>query len=197
MIIGINFIPTNVYCNQKIALYGDSLMSGYGLEEKFHLSTILEKNFKMSGFDVTLINASVSGDTSSGGLNRLSWLLREKDIDILVLCLGANDMLRGIRPNLIRQNLNRILEILEEKKITVLLAGMKSQEAFGQEYKKEFDKIYPELAKKFNITFLPFLLEGVALNPKLNLQDGKHPNAEGINLISKNLEKKIINLLSH
>ena len=197
MIIGINFIPTNVYCNQKIALYGDSLMSGYGLEEKFHLSTILEKNLKMSGFDVTLINASVSGDTSSGGLNRLSWLLREKDIDILVLCLGANDMLRGIRPNLIRQNLNRILEILEEKKITVLLAGMKSQEAFGQEYKKEFDKIYPELAKKFNITFLPFLLEGVALNPKLNLQDGKHPNAEGINLISKNLEKKIINLLSH
>ena len=171
-------------------------MSGYGLNEEFHLSTILEKNLKMKGFDVSLTNASVSGDTSSGGLNRLSWLLREKDIDILVLCLGANDMLRGIRPNLIRQNLNRILELLEEKKITVLLAGMKSQEAFGQEYKKEFDKIYPELAKKFNIAFLPFLLEGVALNPKLNLQDGKHPNAEGINLISKNLEKKIINLLS-
>jgi len=196
VIIGINFIPTTVYCNQKIALYGDSLMSGYGLDEKFHLSTILERNLKIRGFDVTLINASVSGDTTSGGLNRLNWLLEEKDIDILVLCLGANDMLRGIRPNLIRQNLNRILEILEEKKITVLLAGMKSQEAFGQEYKKEFDKIYPELAKKFNIAFLPFLLEGVALNPKLNLQDGKHPNAEGINLISKNLEKKIINLLS-
>ena len=195
-VIGINFIPTKVYCNQKIVLYGDSLMSGYGLNEEFHLSTILEKNLKMKGFDVSLTNASVSGDTSSGGLNRLSWLLQEKDIDILVLCLGANDMLRGIRPNLIRQNLNRILELLEEKKITVLLAGMKSQEAFGQEYKKEFDKIYPELAKKFNIAFLPFLLEGVALNPKLNLQDGKHPNAEGINLISKNLEKKIINLLS-
>ena len=196
VIIGINFIPTNVYCNQKIALYGDSLMSGYGLDEKFHLSTILEKNLKMRGFDVTLINASVSGDTTSGGLNRLSWLLEEKDVDILVLCLGANDMLRGIRPKLIKQNLNKILELLEEKKITILLAGMKSQEAFGLQYKEEFDSIYPDLAKKFNIAYLPFLLEGVALNPKLNLQDGKHPNAEGINLISKNLEKKLIKLLS-
>ena len=106
-------------------------------------------------------------------------------------------MLRGIKPDLVRQNLNKILKLLEEKKITILLAGMKSQGAFGQEYKKEFDEIYPELAKKFNIAFLPFLLEGVALNPKLNLQDGKHPNAKGINLISKNLEKKLINLLSH
>ena len=197
MIFGINFIPAKVYCNQKIVLFGDSLMSGYGLDEKFHLSTILEKNLKMRGFDVTLINASVSGDTSSGGFNRLNWLLEEKDIDILVLCLGANDMLRGIKPDLVRQNLNKILKLLEEKKITILLAGMKSQGAFGQEYKKEFDEIYPELAKKFNIAFLPFLLEGVALNPKLNLQDGKHPNAKGINLISKNLEKKLINLLSH
>ena len=197
MIFGINFIPAKVYCNQKIVLFGDSLMSGYGLDEKFHLSTILEKNLKMRGFDVTLINASVSGDTSSGGFNRLNWLLEEKDIDILVLCLGANDMLRGIKPDLVRQNLNKILKLLEEKKITILLAGMKSQGAFGQEYKKEFDEIYPELAKKFNIAFLPFLLEGVALNPKLNLQDGKHPNAKGINLISKNLEKKLINRLSH
>ena len=197
LIIGINIIPTKVYCNQKIVLFGDSLMSGYGLDEKFHLSTILEKKLKMRGFDVTLINASVSGDTSSGGLNRLSWLLEEKDIGILVLCLGANDMLRGINPDLVRRNLNKILELLKEKKITILLAGMKSQSAFGQEYKKEFDEIYPELAKKFNIAFLPFLLEGVALNPKLNLQDGKHPNAKGINLISENLEKKLVNLLSH
>ena len=88
-------------------------MSGYGLEKKFHLSTILEKNLKEKGFDVNVINASVSGDTTSGGLNRLKWLLEKRNIDIVVLCLGANDMLRGIRPNLIRQNLNRILELLE------------------------------------------------------------------------------------
>ena len=170
-------------------------MSGYGLDVDFHLSTVLEKSLKLKGFNVKVINASVSGDTTSGGLNRLSWLIKEKDIDIIVLCLGANDMLRGISPNLVRQNLNKILETLTEKKITVLFAGMIAQEAFGQKYKKQFDKIYPELAKKFNVSFLPFLLDGVALNPELNLKDGKHPNAEGINLISKNLEKKLIYLL--
>ena len=194
-VIGVNFIPVKVYCNQEIALFGDSLMSGYGLDEDFHLSTVLEKSLRLKGFNVKLINASVSGDTTSGGLNRLHWLIKEKDIDIIVLCLGANDMLRGISPNLVRQNLNKILETLAEKKITVLFAGMIAQEAFGQKYKKEFDKIYPELAKKFNVSFLPFLLDGVALNPELNLKDGKHPNAEGINLISKNLEKKLILLL--
>ena len=194
-IIGLNIIPAKVYCNQKIVLFGDSLMSGYGLNEEFHLSTILEKNLKLKELSVKVINASVSGDTTSGGLNRLNWLLKGKDIDIVILCLGANDMLRGIDPKLIRQNLNKILETLTKKKITVLFAGMIAQEAFGQKYKKEFDKIYPELAQKFNVSFLPFLLDGVALNPELNLKDGKHPNAEGINLISKNLEKKLINLL--
>ncbi len=170
-------------------------MSGYGLDEEFHLSTILENNLKLKGFDVTVINASVSGDTTSGGLNRLKWLLEKKDSDIAIVCLGANDMLRGIKPNLIKQNLNKIMEILKEQNVTVLLAGMLAQETFGKEYKKKFDKIYPELAKKFNVAFLPFLLDGVALNPELNLKDGKHPNHKGIKLISKNLEKKLIDLL--
>ena len=196
LIIGLNFIPTKVYCKQKIALFGDSLMSGYGLEKKFHLSNILENNLYNRGFNVKVINASVSGDTTSGGLNRLNWLLEKRDIDIVVLCLGANDMLRGIKPSLIKQNLNRILKILQEKKIKVLLAGMLSQEIFGEEYKETFDRIYPELAKKFQISFLPFLLDGVALNPELNLSDGKHPNAKGIDLISINLEKKLIELLN-
>ena len=195
MIIGLNFIPTKVYCNQKIALFGDSLMSGYGLEKKFHLSTILEKSLKAKGFDVNIINASVSGDTTSGGLNRLNWLLQNKNIDIVVLCLGANDMLRGIKPFIIEQNLNKMLKILQKKNISVLLAGMLSQQSLGDEYKKQFDNIYPELAKKFQIPFLPFLLDGVALNPDLNLNDGKHPNPKGIKIISKNLEKKLANLL--
>ena len=195
MIIGLNFIPTKVYCNQKIALFGDSLMSGYGLEKKFHLSTTLEKNLKEKGFDVNVINASVSGDTTSGGLNRLKWLLEKNDIDIVILCLGANDMLRGIQPYLIKKNLNKIIEILKERNVTILLAGMLSQETLGNEYKNKFDSIYPELAKKFQISFLPFLLDGVALNAELNLNDGKHPNQKGINIISKNLEKKLIKLL--
>ena len=195
MIIGLNFIPTKVYCNHKIALFGDSLMSGYGLEKKFHLSTVLEKDLKEKGFDVDVINASVSGDTTSGGLNRLKWLLEKKNIDIVILCLGANDMLRGIKPSLIKQNLNKIVEILQERKITILLAGMLSQEALGTEYKSKFDRIYPELAKKFKISFLPFLLDGVALNPELNLNDGKHPNQKGIKIISKNLENKLTDLI--
>ncbi|MAZ06995.1 MAG: arylesterase [Rickettsiales bacterium] len=197
LIVGLNFIPTKVYCNQKIALFGDSLMSGYGLEESFHLSTILEKNLKEKGFDVNVINASVSGDTTSGGLNRLKWLLEKRDIDIVILCLGANDMLRGIKPSLIKQNLNKILEILQERSITILLAGMLSQETLGNEYKNKFDSIYPELAKKFQISFLPFLLDGVALNVEFNLNDGKHPNQKGIKIISKNLEKKLIDLLDN
>lgn len=170
-------------------------MSGYGLEQNFHLSTILEKNLKESGFDVNVINASVSGDTTSGGLNRLKWLLEKRSVDIVVLCLGANDMLRGIEPSLIKQNLNRILEILQERNIKILLAGMLSQEALGNEYKNKFDNIYPELAKKFQISFLPFLLDGVALKAELNLSDGKHPNQEGIKIISKSLEKKLTDLL--
>ena len=197
LIICVNFTPTKVHCNQKIVLFGDSLMSGYGLDQEFHLSTILEKNLIQKGFDVNVINASVSGDTTSGGLNRLNWLLEDKNTDIMILCLGANDMLRGIKPNLVRKNLNRILEILREKKVTVLLAGMMSQETFGKKYKNEFDKIFPELAIKFNVAFLPFLLDGVALKPEFNLKDGKHPNPKGVNLISKNLEQKLIDLLSN
>ena len=172
-------------------------MSGYGLEKKFHLSTILEKSLREKGFNIKIINASVSGDTTSGGLNRLNWLLDKNDIDIVVLCLGANDMLRGIKPSSIKQNLRKIIEILQDKNIDVLLAGMLAQEALGKEYKAKFDTIYPELAEKFNISFLPFLLDGVALNPKLNLNDGKHPNSKGVNLISKNLEKSLIPLLNN
>ena len=195
MIIGVNFIPTKVYCNQKIVLFGDSLMSGYGLDEEFHLSTVLEKSLIDKGFDVNIINASVSGDTTYGGLNRVNWLLKNNHIDIIILCLGANDMLRGISPNIIKKNLNKILKILEKENIKILLAGMLSQETLGKEYKNNFDKIYPELAKRFKISFLPFLLEGVALKPEYNLNDGKHPNSNGIKLISKNLERKLINLL--
>ena len=195
LILGINLIPTIGYCNQKIVLFGDSLMSGYGLDKQFHLSSVLEKNLREKGFDVEVVNASVSGDTTSGGLNRLNWLLEKREIDIVVLCLGANDMLRGIKPSIIKKNLNKIIEILQNKNVNILLAGMLSQESLGGEYKSKFDSIYPELAKKFKISFLPFLLDGIALNPEFNLNDGKHPNPKGVNLISDNLEKKLIYLL--
>ena len=195
LITVVNLIPTKGYCNLKIALFGDSLMAGYGLKEEFHLSTVLEKNLNEKGFNVEIINASVSGDTTNGGLKRLSWLLEKREIDILILCLGANDMLRGLEPNHVRTNLEKMLEILKEKKINILLAGMQSQGSYGKEYKENFDKIFPELAKKFGLAFLPFLLEGIALKPEYNLSDGKHPNQLGVNLMSKNLEKELIKIL--
>ena len=156
LIICLNFIPTKGHCNQKIVLFGDSLMSGYGLEKQFHLSTILEKKSERKKFDVSVINASVSGDTTTGGLNRLNWLLENQKIDVIVLCLGANDMLRGIEPSVVKKNLNKIIETLREKNITVLLAGMLSQETLGDKYKNKFDRIYPELAKKYKISFYHF-----------------------------------------
>ena len=171
-------------------------MSGYGLDEQFHLSSVLEKNLKEKGLDVDVVNASVSGDTTYGGLNRLNWLLKKKEVDIFILCLGANDMLRGIDPTTIKKNLESILQILREKNISILLAGMLSQNTYGEEYKTNFNAIYPDLANKYNTSFLPFLLDGVALIPKYNLEDGKHPNRKGIKLISKNLERKLIKLLN-
>ena len=172
-------------------------MSGYGLDKSFHLSTILEKSLKEKGFDVTVINASVSGDTSSGGLNRINWLLKNVKIDIVVLCLGANDMLRGLNPTIVRENLNKILEILIKKKKSILFAGMLSQDTLGKEYKNNFDRIYPDLAEKFKVPFLPFLLHGVALKPEYNLDDGKHPNADGVFVISKNIEMELIRILNN
>ncbi|MDC3091822.1 hypothetical protein OA848_05495, partial [Rickettsiales bacterium] len=100
-----------------------------------------------------------------------------------------------VNPDIIKQNLYKILDILDKENIKTLLAGMLSQETLGKEYKKSFDKIYPDLAKKFKVSFLPFLLKDVALKPEYNLEDGKHPNSKGIQLISENLERKLINFL--
>ena len=108
----------------KVVLFGDSLMAGYGLNKDDHLSTVLQKNLNNNGLDVEVVNASVSGDTTAGGLNRINWTLSEKNIDILVLGLGANDMLRGIKPNETKENLEKIIKIIIDKNITIILTGM-------------------------------------------------------------------------
>ena len=170
-------------------------MAGYGLEKKDHLSTILQHNLKRKGYNVKIINASVSGDTTNGGLNRLSWTLEENDLKIFVLCLGANDMLRGLKPKIIKENLKKIIILVKKRGIKILLAGMLAQRSYGLEYKSEFDEIYGDLAREFKIFYIPFLLEGVALKKEYNLPDGKHPNKKGIKIISKNIQKKIILML--
>ena len=171
-------------------------MAGYGLQKEDHLSTILENELTKKGYDIKVINASVSGDTSSGGLNKINWILSEKDIDILILGLGANDMLRGIKPQETKKNLEEIIKITLNKKINLILAGMVAPTSYGEIYKKEFDEIYKSLSKKYNLVFIPFLLEGVAFKPELNLDDGMHPNPDGVKIISKTIEEKIISLLN-
>ena len=169
----------------KIILFGDSLMAGYGLDSADHLNLYLEKDLQSLNIQSSITNASVSGDTTSGGLNRLNWSLQD-DYDLFVLGLGANDMLRGIAPEITKTNLSKIIDTVLDKDIKLLLTGMKAPNSYGSEYQQSFNDIYPNLAEEFKISFYPFLLEGVALIPELNQSDGKHPNREGIQIISKN-----------
>ena len=171
-------------------------MAGYGLNKEDHLSTVLQKSLNNNGLDVEVVNASVSGDTTAGGLNRINWTLSEKNIDILVLGLGANDMLRGIKPNETKENLEKIIQIIIDKNITIILTGMIAPESHGKEYRDKFNKIYTNLSDKYSLIFLPFLLDGVALKPELNLEDGMHPNPKGVQIISKNIEKKITSIIN-
>ena len=179
----------------KIILFGDSLMAGYGLNSSNHLDRLLEKDLLDQGIVSQITNASVSGDTSNGGLNRLNWSLQD-DYDLFILGLGANDMLRGISPDTTKANLEEIIKIVQKKNITILLTGMQAPSSYGQDYQSSFNSIYPQLAKEYEIFLYPFLLEGVALDPNFNQSDGKHPNEQGIALISKKIAEKIKNILN-
>jgi len=180
---------------KKILLFGDSLMSGYGLSEEHHLSIVLEENLKSEGYDIEVINGSVSGDTSLDGLDRIEEALSEYNVDLIILGLGANDMLRKINPQQTEQNLEKIIKIIQDKKINILIAGMVASFSNGLDYKKKFDEIFPNLAKKYELPLIPFLLDEVALKPELNLSDGMHPNDKGILVISKTVKKSILNLI--
>ena len=184
---------TNVYAQDpiKIMLYGDSLMAGYGLSQTENLTSELTRNFKNNERSIQFINASISGNTSKNGLSRVDWSLGDKP-SIVILCLGANDMLRGLDPSLTSNNLEQIINKFVENKSVVVLAGMKSPESMGAKYQLEFDSIYPELSKKYSLIMMPFLLEGVALEKDMLLADYKHPNAKGIKVMARNLKPYIL-----
>ena len=179
----------------KVMLYGDSLMAGYGLPQNENLASELTRNFKESNPSLTFINASISGNTSKNGLSRLDWSLGDKP-NIVILCLGANDMLRGLDPALTNNNLDVIITKFKKNNAIVILAGMLSPESMGPNYQSAFDSIYPELSKKHSLIFMPFLLEGVALEKGLLLADYKHPNAKGIEVIATNLNPYIVEAIS-
>ena len=191
------FFISNVYAENslKVMLYGDSLMAGYGLTQNENLASELTRNFKESTPALTFINASISGNTSKNGLSRVDWSLGDKP-NIVVLCLGANDMLRGLDPALTNNNLNEIITKFKKNNAIVILAGMLSPESMGPDYQSAFDSIYPELSKKHSLVFMPFLLEGVALEKGLLLADYKHPNAKGIKVIATNLNPYIVEAIS-
>ena len=169
-------------------------MSGYGLKENQALSIILENDLKETGYNIRVINGSVSGDTSGDGLYRIEEYTSGGDVDLIVLGLGANDMLRRINPDQTESNLRKIIEIIKTKNIKIILAGMKASPANGLAYKKKFDDIFPKLANEYDLAFIPFLLKKVALNPKLNQSDSIHPNFEGVKVISETIKESIINL---
>lgn len=175
----------------KIMLYGDSLMAGYGLSQNENLSSALSSMFNIGESKVQIINASVSGNTSSNGLARLDWSLADKP-DIVILCLGANDMLRGIDPELTKQNLNKMIEKMLQNGAKVIFAGMRSPDSMGKNYQQKFDLIYKELAEEHDVIFMPFLLEGVALEKDYLQNDYKHPNTLGVDIMASNLYPYIL-----
>jgi acyl-CoA thioesterase-1 len=171
----------------KIMAFGDSLLAGYGLSsDADNIPSQLEKRLKADGHDVKLINAAVSGDTTTDGLARLDWSLADKP-DMVLLELGSNDALRGQDPEKTRANLDQILARLMAANIPVLLCGMLAPRNLGPAYIAKFDPIYPDLAKKYDVPLYPFILDGVALDNSLNQADGMHPNKDGVLVIVKRL----------
>jgi acyl-CoA thioesterase I len=170
----------------KMVVLGDSLSAGLGLVASAAFPERLQKALKAKGIETDMINAGVSGDTTSGGRDRLDWSVPD-GTEAVILELGANDALRGVDPKVTRTALEDILTRLKARKIAVLLCGMVAPPNYGAEYSARFNAIYPDLAKAFQAPLYPFFLEGVASDARLNQADGLHPTAEGIDVIVKNI----------
>ncbi len=166
----------------RITVLGDSLSAGYGLSARDAFPEQLEAALQQRGYQVTVLNAGVSGDTSAGGLSRLDWTLADRP-DLVIVELGANDALRGLDPARTRENIDAILTRLKAAGVQPLLTGMLAPRNLGRDYYSKFDQLYPDLAQSHEISFYPFFLDGVAGRPDLNQRDGLHPTAAGIAII--------------
>jgi acyl-CoA thioesterase-1 len=163
----------------RIVGFGDSLMAGYNLGPDEGFPQKLEAALRARGHDVSVANAGVSGDTTSGGLSRLDWSVPD-GTDLVILELGANDMLRGLSPEIAEKNLDKIMDSLSKRGIGIVLAGMLAAPNLGPDYGDAFNGMFPRLAEKHAAVLIPFFLDGVAGNPSLQLDDGLHPNAAGV-----------------
>ena len=170
----------------KIVGFGDSLMAGFGLGPDQGFTEKLQTALRAAGRDVTVANAGVSGDTTSGGLARLDWSVPD-GTQLVILELGANDMLRGVSPDIARRNLDEMMGKLKDRRIAVLLAGMRAAPNLGADYQNAFDAIFPDLASKYGVALYPFFLNGVAGQPGMQIEDGLHPNAQGVDQMVKRI----------
>ena len=174
--------------------FGDSLTAGYGVPAGQAFPARLEAWLHGRGIAARVVNAGVSGDTTAGGLARLDWALADKP-DLVILALGANDALRGLEPSTVRDNLDKMIGKIEATGAKVLLLGMLAPPNWGEEYKRSFDQIFPELAHLHHLPLYPFFLEGVAMNPELNQPDGLHPNEKGVAVLVDRIAPVVAGLL--
>lgn len=182
--------------SKVILFFGDSLTAGYGLSPEEAFPALVEKQLTKNGKSVKVINAGLSGETTAGGLSRIDWILRQP-IDVFVLELGGNDGLRGLPLEQTQKNLQAIIDKVKAKypNVKVVVVGMMVPPNMGKDYSNQFNAIFPTIAKKNKASLMPFLLEGVAGNEKLNLPDGIHPNIEGHKIVAGNVSKILSPLL--
>ncbi|MDO1450397.1 arylesterase [Rhodocytophaga aerolata] len=181
---------------KTILFFGNSLTAGYGLEPSQAFPAIIQQKIDSAGWNYTVINSGLSGETTAGGKSRIGWVLRQK-VDVFVLELGGNDGLRGVELESTRNNLQAIIDTVRAKNpdVKIILAGMQIPPNMGPDYTSKFRTIYPELAEKNNLPLIPFLLEGVGGIARLNLPDGIHPTAEGHQLVAANVWKVLAPIL--
>jgi acyl-CoA thioesterase-1 len=179
---------------KTILFLGDSLTEGYQLAREEAFPALVEEELKKKFPDIKVINGGVSGATTASGVKRLGWYLKSKP-DIIVLALGSNDGLRGLKLEQSEKNLSEVIEKAKASDIKILLVGMKMPTNYGEAYRKSFEKLFVSLAKRYNIALLPFLLEGVGGKPKLNLPDGIHPNTAGHKIMAQTVLKALRPLL--
>jgi acyl-CoA thioesterase-1 len=178
----------------EVLAFGDSLTAGLGLSTSEAFPARLAARLKDEGIDIRMVNAGVSGDTTTDGLARLDWALTDKP-DFVILALGANDALRGIDPKIVRANLDKMIDKIQASGAKLLLLGMLAPSNWGVQYADEFDRIYPELAKAHDVPLYPFFLDGVAMNPALNQPDGLHPNQRGVAIMVDHIEPLVAKMI--
>jgi acyl-CoA thioesterase I len=171
--------PIDVPSSKTIIALGDSLTLGYGLPDNQSYPAQLMQRLKSAGYDYTVQNAGVSGDTTAGLLSRLDWTLEGEKPTLIILSIGSNDAFQGKSVADIEKNIRSIIQKIQEKNIPILFVGMKTSLNFSKEYREAYESIFPNLAQEYNLSFIPFLLEGVAMNTELNQSDRIHPNAQG------------------